>query len=60
MRIDGFHRERTECVYDKRVRPHLSEGGVQPLGFEELLAEHSTGRFPSRPLRSRLRHRARR
>ncbi len=37
MRIDRFHMERTQCLYENMVRYNLSESGVQPLKVEELL-----------------------
>lgn len=37
MRIDRFHMERTQCLYENEVRYNLSESGVQPLRVEELL-----------------------
>ncbi len=37
MRIDRFHMERTQCLYENAVRYNLSESGVQPLRVEELL-----------------------
>lgn len=37
MRIDRFHMERTQCLYENTVRYNLSESGVQPLRVEELL-----------------------
>jgi hypothetical protein len=39
MRIDRFHMERTQCLYENAVRYNLSESGVQPLRVEELLGE---------------------
>lgn len=38
MRIDRFHMERTQCLYENEVRWNLSESGVEPLRLEELLA----------------------
>src|SRR5437867_8656579 len=37
MRIDRFHMERTQCLYENEVRFNLSESGVEPLRVEELL-----------------------
>jgi aspartate/methionine/tyrosine aminotransferase len=37
MRIDPFHMERTQCLYENQVQWNLSESGVQPLRVEELL-----------------------
>ncbi len=37
MRIDRFHMERTQCLYENEVRYNLSESGVDPLRVEELL-----------------------
>ncbi len=39
MRIDRFHMERTQCLYENTVRYNLSESGVQPMRVEELLGE---------------------
>jgi aspartate/methionine/tyrosine aminotransferase len=39
MRIDRFHMERTQCIYENEVRYNLSESGVQPLRVEELVAD---------------------
>ena len=39
MRIDRFHMERTQCLYENSVRYNLSESGVQPLRVEELLGD---------------------
>src|SRR5262249_35170586 len=43
MRIDRFHMERTQCLYENAVRYNLSESGVQPLRVEELLGEDFDG-----------------
>jgi len=43
MRIDRFHMERTQCLYENEVRWNLSESGVFPLRVEELL-EGEAGR----------------
>ncbi len=43
MRIDRFHMERTQSLYENEVRWNLSESGVQPLKVEELL-EGEAGR----------------
>lgn len=43
MRIDTFHMERTQCLYENEVRFNLSESGVSPLRVEELL-EGDAGR----------------
>jgi aspartate/methionine/tyrosine aminotransferase len=37
MRIDRFHMERTQSLYENEVRWNLSESGVGPLRVEELL-----------------------
>ncbi len=37
MRIDLFHMERTQCLYENLVDFNLSESGVLPLRVEELL-----------------------
>ena len=37
MRIDRFHMERTQCLYENEVQWNLSESGVLPLRVEELL-----------------------
>lgn len=37
MRIDRFHMERTQCLYENEVEYNLSESGVQPLRVEELV-----------------------
>jgi aspartate/methionine/tyrosine aminotransferase len=39
MRIDRFHMERTQCLYENSVRYNLSESGVQPLRADELLGD---------------------
>jgi hypothetical protein len=36
MRIDPFHMERTQCLYENQVSHNLSESGVLPLSIEEL------------------------
>ena len=41
MRIDRFHMERTQCLYENEVRWNLSESGVAPLRVEELLGEQA-------------------
>ena len=38
MKIDRFHMERTQSLYENEVRWNLSESGVAPLRVEELLA----------------------
>ncbi|HEU4402545.1 MAG TPA: aminotransferase class I/II-fold pyridoxal phosphate-dependent enzyme [Candidatus Polarisedimenticolia bacterium] len=38
MRIDPFHMERTQSVFEDEVEFNLSESGVLPLKVEELLA----------------------
>lgn len=37
MRIDLFHMERTQCLYENSVEFNLSESGVQPLRIRDLL-----------------------
>lgn len=37
MRIDLFHMERTQCLYENEVEFNLSESGVDPLRVDELL-----------------------
>ncbi len=37
MRIDLFHMERTQCLYEHEVEFNLSESGVLPLRVEEIL-----------------------
>ncbi len=37
MRIDRFHMERTQCLYENEVEYNLSESGVQPLRVEDLV-----------------------
>jgi aspartate/methionine/tyrosine aminotransferase len=52
MRIDRFHMERTQCLYEHSVRYNLSESGVQPLRVEELLEdEPSRAAFLGQALR---------
>ena len=52
MRIDRFHMERTQCLYENSVRYNLSESGVQPLRVEELLEdEPSRAAFLGQALR---------
>jgi aspartate/methionine/tyrosine aminotransferase len=52
MRIDRFHMERTQCLYENSVRYNLSESGVQPLRVEELLEdEPSRAAFLGQPLK---------
>lgn len=43
MRIDRFHMERTQSLYENEVKWNLSESGVSPLRVEELL-EGDAGR----------------
>jgi hypothetical protein len=37
MRIDLFHMERTQCLYENEVQFNLSESGVDPLRVDDLL-----------------------
>lgn len=37
MRIDRFHMERTQSLYENEVQYNLSESGVRPLRVEELV-----------------------
>lgn len=37
MKIDRFHMERTQCLYENEVRYNLSESGVSPLSISELI-----------------------
>ena len=37
MRMDRFHMERTQCLYENEVKWNISESGVAPLRVEELL-----------------------
>ena len=37
MRIDLFHMERTQCLYENAVEFNLSESGVLPMQVKELL-----------------------
>jgi len=37
MRIDLFHMERTQCLYENAVEFNLSESGVLPMQVQELL-----------------------
>ncbi len=37
MRIDLFHMERTQCLYENEVQFNLSESGVEPLRVDDLL-----------------------
>jgi aspartate/methionine/tyrosine aminotransferase len=39
MRIERFHMERSQSLYENEVRFNLSESGVQPLSAEELLGD---------------------
>lgn len=39
MRIDRFHMERTQSLYENEVEYNLSESGVQPLTAAELLGD---------------------
>ncbi|MFQ5983277.1 MAG: aminotransferase class I/II-fold pyridoxal phosphate-dependent enzyme [Woeseiaceae bacterium] len=39
MKIDRFHMERTQCLYENEVRFNLSESGVSPLSLGELVPE---------------------
>lgn len=43
MRIDRFHMERTQCLYENDVEYNLSESGVQPYTVRELLAGGDPG-----------------
>src|SRR2546425_1689707 len=42
VRIDLFHMERTQCLYENEIEYNLSESGVEPLRVDELL-EGSSG-----------------
>ncbi|MGI9204209.1 MAG: aminotransferase class I/II-fold pyridoxal phosphate-dependent enzyme [Woeseiaceae bacterium] len=63
MKIDRFHMERTQCLYENEVKFNLSESGVSPLSLGELVPDpeerakldqlplgypHSTGRMSLR------------
>lgn len=37
MKIDRFQMERTQCLYEKKVKFNLSESGVSPLSLGELV-----------------------
>src|SRR3989454_844152 len=37
VRIDLFHMERTQCLYENEVEYNLSESGVEPMRVDELL-----------------------
>ena len=39
MKIDRFHMERTQCLYENEVKFNLSESGVAPLTIGELIAD---------------------
>jgi hypothetical protein len=40
MKIDRFHMERTQCLYENEVRFNLSESGVSPLTISELIPDN--------------------
>ena len=42
MRIDLFHMERTQCLYENEVEYNLSESGVEPMRVDELLEGSSS------------------
>ena len=33
MKIETFERERTQCLFENKVEPNLSESGVLPLNM---------------------------
>jgi histidinol-phosphate/aromatic aminotransferase/cobyric acid decarboxylase-like protein len=37
MKIDRFHMERAQCLYENEVKFNLSESGVSPLTITELI-----------------------
>jgi hypothetical protein len=37
MKIDRFHMERAQCLYENEVKFNLSESGVAPLTISELI-----------------------
>ena len=39
MKIDRFHMERTQCLYENEVKYNLSESGVSPLTIGELIPD---------------------
>ena len=39
MKIDRFHMERTQCLYENEVKFNLSESGVSPLTISELIPD---------------------
>jgi len=39
MKIDRFHMERTQCLYENEVKFNLSESGVSPLTISELVPD---------------------
>lgn len=52
MRMDRFHMERTQCLYENEVKWNLSESGVEPLRVEQLLGgELDRDAFLGQPLK---------
>jgi aspartate/methionine/tyrosine aminotransferase len=51
MRIETFQMERMQCLYENEVEYNLSESGVEPMSFQEVLAlSPDPGRILDRPL----------
>lgn len=51
MRIERFHMERTQSLYENEVRFNLSESGVQPLSIEELVGGGGVAGILAQPLK---------
>jgi aspartate/methionine/tyrosine aminotransferase len=51
MRIERFHMERTQSLYENEVRFNLSESGVQPLSISELLGGGAVAGLLAQPLK---------
>ncbi len=51
VRIDLFHMERAQCLYENEVEYNLSESGVRPLRLEDLLEGEDPARFLSQALK---------
>ena len=51
MRIERFHMERTQSLYENEVRYNLSESGVQPLSVEQLVGAGAVAGLLAQPLK---------
>ena len=50
MKIDRFHMERTQCLYENEVKYNLSESGVLPLTLGDLVSGDARKKLDALPL----------